>query len=142
MPDSFGRMDLPGSVSATTSATPIVAQTMQQKPTLAIVNIAYAMQYSLVPEPEPEPAMKKEVKIGIGVGVAGGALLILVVLGFLIRRCVKNKKPKMTPMETTSTSQRFGSQIDMSRVAHEPPGVARTYGGVKYAGVSTRPTQY
>ncbi|KAH7371015.1 hypothetical protein BKA66DRAFT_573194 [Pyrenochaeta sp. MPI-SDFR-AT-0127] len=139
MPDSFGRMNLPSSVSASTS---VVAQTMQAKPTLAIVNIAYAMQYQLAPEPEPITGLKKEAKIGIGVGVTAGALFILVVLGFLVRRCLGKRKSNEGDMQTTTPSQRFGSQIDMSRVAHEPPGVARTYGGVRYTGVATRPMEY
>lgn len=141
MPDTFidlGRMTQTGSITPAPSPRP-TALTVQQKPTSAIINIAYAMQYQLAPE--PEPALKKEAKIGIGAGVAGGALLILVVLGFLIRRCLVQRK-KQNGVVETSASQRFGSQIDMSRVAHEPAGVARTYDGAKYAGVSTRPVDY
>lgn len=141
MPDTFldiGRMTETGSITATTRAT---ALTMQAKPTSAIINIAYAMQYQLAPE--PESSMKKETKIGIGAGVAGAALLILVLLGFFIRRCLARKRiAKSSVVGGTSASQRFGSQIDMSRVAHEPAGVARTYDGAKYAGVSTKPVHY
>ena len=40
---------------------------MTSKPTLAIVNIAYAMQFPVVPP--PKPALETDAKIGIGVGV-------------------------------------------------------------------------
>lgn len=128
-------MSMTGSI--TTNSRP-TAMTMQQKPTSAIVNIAYAMQYQLA----PEPAMKKGTKIGIGAGVAGAGLLILILLAFFIRRCLARKKAVKGGMIGTSPSQRFGSQIDMSRVAHEPAGVARTHDGAKYTGVSTRPMGY
>ena len=94
MPDTFidiGRTTATGSITAAPSSRP-VAQTMQQKPTSAIVNIAYAMQYQLAPE--TESALKMKTKIGLGIGVAGAAILILAVLGFFIRRCVAQKKAK------------------------------------------------
>ncbi|CAO2655311.1 Nn.00g103750.m01.CDS01 [Neocucurbitaria sp. VM-36] len=142
MPDTFidiGRMTATGSITAAPSWR-LTAQTMQQKPTSAIVNIAYAMQYQLAPE--TETALNMKTKIGIGIGVAGAAILILAVLSFFIRRCVEQKKAKRGIVETTSASQRFGSQVDMSRVAHESPGVTRTYGSTKYAGASTIPVEY
>ncbi|KAH7067443.1 hypothetical protein BKA63DRAFT_118059 [Paraphoma chrysanthemicola] len=113
------------------------APTNPSKPTSAIVNIAYAMQYQLAEEDTPA-VLKKESKIGIGVGAAAGGLLLLGLIAFLVRRVMKRKRTKVGGYEDNSASQRFGSGIDMSRVAHEPAGVARTHGGVKYTGVSMR----
>tara|TARA_R110002003_G_scaffold109_11_gene9209 strand:- start:24642 stop:25094 length:453 start_codon:yes stop_codon:yes gene_type:complete len=122
----------------TPAAVPLPTAPMNPtKPTSAIVNIAYAMQYQLAAEDDPA-VLKTEAKIGIGVGAAAGGLLLLGIIAFLVRRCMKRKRTKVGGYEETSASQRFGSGVDMSRVAHEPAGVARTHGGVKYAGVSTR----
>jgi hypothetical protein len=77
-------------------------------------------------------------KIGIGVGAAAGGVMILAMIMFFVKRYMSRKRTKVGGFEETSASQRFSSQVDMSRVAHEPPGVARTHRGAKYAGVSTR----
>jgi hypothetical protein len=99
------------------------------------VNIAYAMQYNLAPE-EEAPLLKKEAKIGIGVGAAAGGVLIVAIIAFLLRRYMVRQRSKVGGFEAPSASQRFGTEVDMSRVAHEEAGVARTHGGVKYVGVS------
>lgn len=99
------------------------------------------MQYSLAPE--KEPTLQREAKIGIGVGAAAGGVLIFAMLAFLLRRCIvqKRSRTKVGGYEEASRSQRFSSQVDMSRVAHEPAGVARTHGGAKYASVSATPVE-
>lgn len=114
------------------------ALTMSQKPTLAIVNIAFSMQYPMVPP--PEPALAKKAKIGIGVGVSGAGILLVALLWFLIRKFFAHRKTKgdLRQMQETSVSHRFRSDVDTSRVAHEPAGVARTFGGKKYASVAAR----
>jgi hypothetical protein len=124
-----------GSITSTPSPQ-VAASIIPRKPTSAVVNIAYAMQYKLAPE--EGPVLKKEAKIGIGVGAAAGGIILLAMIAFLVRRCTSRKRTKIGGYENPSASQRFSSQVDMSRVAHEPAGVARTHGGVKYAGVSTR----
>lgn len=128
-----------GSSGAASSSVPALTMT---KPTSAIVNIAYAMQYAMVPA--PKPALKKEAKIGIGVGVSGAAVIMVVVLWFIIRKFLgRSKSQKSIQGPGASVNQRFGDGVDMSRVAHEqPPPMSRTYGGAKYAGVATRGTEY
>lgn len=82
--------------------------------------------------------MKSGAKIGIGVGAAAGGVMILAMIVFLIRRFTSRGRTKSGGYEETSASERFSSQVDMSRVAHEPAGVTIVHGGAKYAGVSTR----
>jgi hypothetical protein len=97
----------------------------QEKPTSAVVNIAYAMQYPLAEE--NKSGLKVPAKIGVGVGAVAGALLVLVIIAFLVKRCLSKKKAKA------------GGYVDGSRaVAHEPMGVTvvKTHDGVKYSGVS------
>lgn len=113
-----------------------------QKPTSAIVNIAYAMQYRL--DPEDDPPISQGAKIGIGVGVAAGGLLILAIIAILIRKygCLKRQRTKTGGYEPRSTEQRFSNQVDRSRLAHQNPGVARMHEGHKYGGMTTRPGEY
>jgi hypothetical protein len=99
------------------------------------------MQYAMVPS--PKPALKKEAKIGIGVGVTGAAVLVVVVLWFVIRKFLGRRRSKgSVPPTSLSVNQRFGDGVDMSRVAHQPPPMSRTYGGAQYAGVATRGNEY
>jgi len=128
-----------GGVSGTITPAPFPRSTAPGnplKPTSAVVNMVFAMRYDLAAR--EEAAMKSGAKIGIGVGAAAGGVLILVAILFLFKRCVGRKRTNVGGYEEASVSQRFSSQVDMSRVAHEPAGVARTHGRVKYAGVSTR----
>ncbi|KAJ4299818.1 hypothetical protein N0V90_005064 [Kalmusia sp. IMI 367209] len=120
----------------------VPALTLSQKPTSAIVNIAYAMQYPMVPP--PKPALKPGAKIGIGVGASAAAILIAVLVWLLARKLLKRQstRKELRAFEQSSVSQRFGSGVDMSRVAHEPAGVGRVFGGKKYAGVSTAAVNY
>jgi hypothetical protein len=129
------RGKLSESVTAAPSSRP-AAPYNNPKPTSAIVNIAYAMQYELAPE-EEAPLLKKEAKIGIGVGAAAGGILIVAIIAFLLRRYMVRKRSKVGGFEASSVAQRFGHEVDMSRVAHEQAGVARTHEGVKYVGFST-----
>jgi len=113
---------------------------MSQKPTSAIVNIVYTMQYPMVP---PKSKMNTGAKIGIGVGASGAAILIGFVLWFFIRTTShRGSKKKLQSPEQVSVSRRFGSGVDMSRVAHQPAGVERVYNGKQYAGASSSATAY
>lgn len=133
------RTDSATSQSTGSAVTRVPALTMTQKPTSAIVNVAYAMQYHMVSE--PKPSLKKEAKIGIGVGAGGGAVLIAVLALLVVRKFLAHKKTRDS-LAKTSVSQRFGHGVDMSRVAHEGSSMSRTHGGAKYTGVSTRGVDY
>ncbi|PSN66445.1 hypothetical protein BS50DRAFT_622109 [Corynespora cassiicola Philippines] len=132
--DDRGGPDITGSYTGSSSAPP-TALTMTSKPTLAIVNIAYAMQFPVVPP--PKPALETDAKIGIGVGVSCGALLMGVIVWLLLKKYRAREKAAVA-QQIPSASQRFNSQVDMSRIAHEPAGLERSFGGAKYMGVSTR----
>ncbi|KAF2825728.1 hypothetical protein CC86DRAFT_34327 [Ophiobolus disseminans] len=148
MPDTLAYGEARTSVSGTNSRNVGISGTItpaplsrptastNSKPTSAVVNIAFALRYDLAPK--EEPALKSGAKIGIGVGAAAGGVMILVIIMIFIKRRTSRKRSKIGGYEEASVSQRFSSQVDMSRVAHEPAGVARTHGGVKYAGVSTK----
>lgn len=149
MPDTLAYAEATTSVSGTNSRNSGISGTITLAPfprptalsnpsksTSAVVNIAFALRYDLAPK--EGPALKGGAKIGIGVGAAAGGVMILVIILFFVKRSTSRKKrSKIGGYEEASVSQRFSSQIDMSRVAHEPAGVARTHGGAKYAGVST-----
>ncbi|KAF2106219.1 hypothetical protein BDV96DRAFT_337451 [Lophiotrema nucula] len=147
-----GTNSVPGSArrttasgSATIGASSIPSSVLSTgKPTLAIVNIAYAMQYPMN-VPRHKQTLQKGTKIGIGVGASGAAILIGVLLWFLVRKFMAHNKTKESLSET-SVGQRFGAGVDTSYVAHHarpvpnPSEMSRTYEGAKYAGVSTRTT--
>jgi len=99
----------------------------QGKPTSAVVNIAYAMQYPLAEQ--KETGLRGSAKIGVGVGAATGGVLVLLIIGFLLKRCLSKRK------RTKTGGYEVGRQ---GGVGYEPAGVtvARPHGGVKYAGVS------
>ncbi|KAF2260353.1 hypothetical protein CC78DRAFT_589860 [Lojkania enalia] len=135
MPDTLAQ-DTSGSTTAATASA---------KPTSAIVNIAYAMQYPMVPR-QDQPALKKPAKIGIGVGVGSAAVIIGVLLWFLIRKFTSHRGVK-SRLRDASVSQRFGEGIDTSYVAHHaapsptPREMAhRAYEGTKYSQASTQAT--
>lgn len=138
IPDTLvnGGQMITGSTHTTPSST-VPAATASQKPTLAIVNIAFSMQYPMVPG--PKPALETKAKIGIGVGVTGAAVLIGVLLWFVIRKFFAHSKTKdqLRDVRQTDQAQRFGPNVDMSRVANEPAGMERKFGGKKYTGVAT-----
>lgn len=115
--------------------------TTSQKPTSAIVNIVYTMNYPTVP---PSTKMSTGTKIGIGVGVSGAALLIVAVVWYLTRRHLaqRSSEKEMQQLERNSVLQRFGSGVDRSRVAHRAAGVERGYGGKRYAGVAASAVNY
>ena len=112
-----------------------------RKPVSAIVNVAFAMQYAMV-EP-PKPGLKKEAKIGIGVGVAAGIIFIALLI-WLSLRILRTRNRGQNAGHNASVHQRFNSSVDMSRIGmgdeSKPQPLSRTYGGAKYAGVSTRNT--
>ncbi|KAF1968878.1 hypothetical protein BU23DRAFT_601892 [Bimuria novae-zelandiae CBS 107.79] len=139
-----GAITITGSNSRIPShrSTSVSALTMSQKPTSAIVNIVYTMQYPLDP---PKPALKPGAKIGIGVGASAGAIFMGFIVWFLVRRIFVHRRTKeeVQTVEQTSVSHRFSSGVDMSRVAHEVPAVpGRNYRGKRYTGVSSSAVNY
>lgn len=128
-----------GTGTASLTAAPHYTSTFKpEKPTSAIVNIAYAMQYPVVSLLKEE--LPKNAKIGIGVVVSGAAVLIGMLVWLLIRK-VSAARKGTNQLQEHDVSQRFGAGVDMSRVAHEPPPpppMSTTYGGAKYATISTR----
>ncbi|KAF1999847.1 hypothetical protein P154DRAFT_210264 [Amniculicola lignicola CBS 123094] len=140
MPDSLvhGVDDNPittGPSMPTPSSTVGVSSTSSPKPTSAVVNIAYAMQYSM--KASPKPKMQQGTKIGIGAGVGGAALVISVLLFLLFKRFRGNKKSKIVvDQPPPGVQERFAHGVDKSYVAHQAP--SRTYEGVQYAGVSNQ----
>ncbi|KAH7138852.1 hypothetical protein B0J11DRAFT_563738 [Dendryphion nanum] len=123
-----------------TGSASLTSGTFTRKPVSAIVNVAFAMQYPMV---TPKAGMKKETKIGVGVGVAAGVIFLGLLAWFLFR-ILRARHKSRNPENNTSVHQRFGTGVDMSRVADEtkPAPMSRTYGGAKYAGVSTRNGDY
>jgi hypothetical protein len=132
MPDTLANY-----ITGTSTSTALA--TTSQKPTSAINNIAFAMQYPVIDE--PKPTLKKGAKIGIGVGVAGGAVLLGLFVWLLIRRFTARRKTQNVSQHT-SVHDRFGNGVDMSRVAHEQPGVSKTHVGATYTGVPARYPDY
>lgn len=114
--------------SVPSNSGPIVGQ---RKPTSAVLNIAYAMQYRL--EDEDKSGFKKPAKIGVGVGAAACGLLIFAIVLFLVRKYVVKRRRKGVG---------YGGGVggeDMGQLSHAPAGVAvaRTHDGMKYGRVST-----
>ncbi|KAF2188884.1 hypothetical protein K469DRAFT_684172 [Zopfia rhizophila CBS 207.26] len=114
------------------------------KPTSAIVNIAYALQY---PVARNKPVLQKKAKIGVGVGTAGAAIIIGVLIYMLVRKFRSHRKVK-DDLREGSVQRRFGSGVDMSRagVGTEeqsvlPPPMSKTFGGARYAGVPMEPAR-
>lgn len=106
-----------------------------QKPTLAVVNIAYAMQYHVVALPRRE--LDSKVKIGLGVGVGVAAILVGLLIALLARKFLVHRRVR-TKVQDTSEPLRLGVREDMSHVgAQDGAPNSRTYGGAKYVGVST-----
>lgn len=97
------------------------------------------MQYPVAPP--KEPALQKNAKIGIGVGASAGGILFIALLWFLVRRSLRHRRSK-DEVAQPSVAQRFESNVDMSRVAHELPNAGRTFGGKRYTGVSTASVNY
>ncbi|KAF2679254.1 hypothetical protein K458DRAFT_490729 [Lentithecium fluviatile CBS 122367] len=124
-----------GSDGVGTPTTTIPKLTMSQKPTLAILNIAYSMQYPLVEE--PKPALSKPAKIGVGVGGSLAGVALVALLWFVIRKFLAHKRTKgeLSAARQTNMEERFGSSVpDRSRVAH--------HGGKAYTGVATTAVNY
>ncbi|KAF2728796.1 hypothetical protein EJ04DRAFT_590723 [Polyplosphaeria fusca] len=129
----------------TGTSTPTGSTSKSSKPTSAIVNIAYAMQYPVVAPPPKKEALPTNAKIGIGVGAPVVAVIVGVLVWVLVRRVLAGRKAEKAAARS-SVGERFGQGVDTSYVAHHPsPGaepsqVQRSYGGAKYSSVSTRPT--
>lgn len=62
--------------------------TTKQKPTSAIADIVYAVQYTL----QPSSSLSSGVKAGIGVGAGIGGVAAVTLTGFLIWKAIKRKK--------------------------------------------------
>ncbi|ORY15352.1 hypothetical protein BCR34DRAFT_184315 [Clohesyomyces aquaticus] len=123
---------IPDTLAATRSDT---AAAVSAKPTSAIVNIAYALQYPVNP-PDKKPVLEKKAKIGVGVGVGSAAVILGVLIFLLVRNFFGHKKVKKD-LQRKDVSRRFGSGVDVSQVAQQPvpPPVSRVHGGAKYSGV-------
>lgn len=120
------------SITKTRSTVPVL--TMDEKPTSAIVNIVFAMQYPVVPA--EESTLGKAQKIGIGVGVSGAAIVFGFLIWIVIRtlRMHKNRHPDPAPV---NVNQRFGVSVDTSRAPLRP-----AYGEIKDPGVASRAVNF
>ncbi|KAF2191438.1 hypothetical protein K469DRAFT_746771 [Zopfia rhizophila CBS 207.26] len=63
-----------------------------QKPTSAIINVVYAMQYPV--QPSSKPALTSNAKIGIGAGAGGAALIFGVLIWLLVWKHRVHKRDK------------------------------------------------
>ncbi|KAF2800214.1 hypothetical protein K505DRAFT_413127 [Melanomma pulvis-pyrius CBS 109.77] len=123
-------------ITGTESHSTSVSSTSEsQKPTLAIVNIAYAMQYHVVPLPKRE--LDKKVKIGLGVGVGVAAILVGLLIAFLARKFLVHRRVR-TKVQDSNEPLRLGAGEGMSHVVtHDGAPNSKTFGGAEYVGVST-----
>jgi hypothetical protein len=129
MPDTLA--DGPSrTASITKTGSTVAALTMDEKPTSAIVNIVFAMQYPMIPA--EESTLAKAQKIGIGVGVSGAAIVFGFLIWIVVRTLRMSEKRPQDP-EPVNVNQRFGASVDTSRAPLRP-----AYGEVKSAGVSSR----
>src|SRR5277367_3802937 len=87
------RITAPNSIATTPSTT------ANQKPTSAIVNIVYAVQFTLQPSPGLSTGAKAG--IGVGAGIAGAAIFMLI--GLLIWRTKMKKKAGNRPTAMQQT---------------------------------------
>jgi hypothetical protein len=138
IPDTLvdgGALTTTGSNSLGSPTTAVPKLTMSQKPTKAILNIAYSMQYPLAEE--PKPALSQPAKIGVGVGGSLAGVFLIALIWFVVRKVLAHRKTKNQPDFTVQTSvqERFGESVpDHSRVAH--------HDGKTYAGVSAAPVHF
>ncbi|ORY02729.1 hypothetical protein BCR34DRAFT_605462 [Clohesyomyces aquaticus] len=87
---------IPDSLAGTASAT------ASAKPTSAIVNVVYAMQYPV----KPSKGLTSNAKIGIGAGAGGAAIIFGALLWLLIWKHKAHKKDKaLLESQNTSTRQ-------------------------------------
>ncbi|KAF2263703.1 hypothetical protein CC78DRAFT_568770 [Lojkania enalia] len=85
--------------------------TAAAKPTSAIVNVVYAMQY---PVQTPKQGMSTNAKIGIGAGAGGAALIFGVLTALLIWKHRAHKRDKAA-LESLSG---FGPGMSSTRASH------------------------
>ncbi|KAF2705723.1 hypothetical protein K504DRAFT_505461 [Pleomassaria siparia CBS 279.74] len=101
------------------------------KPTSAVVNIAYAMQYRTVGL--PSKGLSNKVKLGLGIGMSVAALLILLLIAFMVRKFFVQPRAKNKGKYT-------GIQDAGADTSYVPHGVApesTTLGGAKQGQKST-----
>jgi hypothetical protein len=106
-----------------------------QKPTSAVVNIAYAMQYQVVAL--PKRGLNSKIKIGLSVGVGVAAILVILLTAFLVRKVLVHRRVRSKVQGAGSEPLRGGMVENMSQVALDPTPDSRSYGGAQYVGVST-----
>jgi hypothetical protein len=106
-----------------------------QKPTSAVVNIAYAMQYRVVAV--PKKGFSTKIKIGLGVGVGVAAILVGLLLALVIRKFFIHRRVRSKVQGAGSEPLRGGVVESMSQVELLPAPNSRNYEGSKYAGVSS-----
>jgi hypothetical protein len=137
IPDTLvdgGAMTTMDSSSIGSPTTMVPKLTMSQKPTSAILNIAYAMQYPLADE--PKPVLSRPAKIGVGVGGSLAGVFLIALVWLVVRKIVKHRKTKdeWDVARQTSVEERFGGSVaDRSRVAHHE---RKMYPGVSAAAVN------
>lgn len=137
IPDTLvdGGAMITGTDSMGSPTTTISKLTASQKPTSAILNIAYSMQYPLAEE--PKPALSQPAKIGVGVGGSLAGIFLIAVVLLLVRKFMAHKKTKreLDIVRHPSVEERFGDRVpDHSRVAH--------HDGKKYSGVAQQPMHF
>jgi hypothetical protein len=79
---SMNRISAPTTISTTPS------KTANQTPTSAIVNIVYAVHFTL----QPSPGLSSGAQAGIGVGAGVAGIAIFALIGFFLWRTKKRKK--------------------------------------------------
>jgi hypothetical protein len=87
------RITSPANIATTPSTT------ANQKPTSAIANIVYAVQFTL----QPSPGLSSGAQAGIGVGAGVAGIAIFTLMGLFIWRTKKRKKAesRLTAMQQT-----------------------------------------
>lgn len=106
-----------------------------QKPTSAVVNIAYAMQYQVVAL--PKGGINSKVKIGLGVGVGVAAILVGSLLAVLVRKFFVHRRVRSKVQGAGIEQLRGELAENMSQIELNPKTDSRSYAGPKYVGVST-----
>jgi hypothetical protein len=99
-------------ITAPTNIATTPSTTSNQKPTSAIVNIVYAVQFTL----QPSPGLSSGAQAGIGVGAGVAGIAIFTLMGLFIWRTKKRKtaESRLTAMQQTPAQHRDSNSRSQS----------------------------